>query len=116
MIEAINPEELRVMAVEQPGSVLLERAARGSTHGRIMLFRSPERVITAVSATEVIGALNAVDEAVAERLYVAGYVAYEAGYALEPTLSGLLPDCDDEVLLWMGCYRAPLIAEFGRPA
>jgi len=81
-----------------------------------MLFRSPERAISAVSATEVLEALNAVDEAVAEGFHVAGYLAYEAGYALEPTLSGLLSDCGDEPLLWMGCYREPLIAEFRRPA
>ena len=60
-----------------------------------MLFRSPERAISAVSATEVLEALNAVDEAVAEGFHVAGYLAYEAGYALEPTLSGLLSDCGD---------------------
>ena len=47
---------------------------------------------------------------------LAGYVAYEAGFALEPSLADLasaLPD--EQPLLWLGCYRAPEIAEDSSP-
>ena len=47
---------------------------------------------------------------------LAGYVAYEAGFALEPSLADLasaLPE--EQPLLSLGCYRAPEIAEGPSP-
>lgn len=52
------------------------------------------------------------DEKLAQGIHLAGYIAYEAGFALEPTLGDLacmLPD--EEPLLWMGCYGEPEVRE-----
>jgi len=39
--------------------------------------------------------------------YVAGYLAYELGYLLEPKLAPLLADRLDGPLIWMGVFDAP---------
>ncbi len=77
-----------------------------------MLFSNPVRVIDAQHPAQVLDALSAIEDALAEGLYVAGYVAYEAGFALEPSLADLsntLPN--GEPLLWFGCYRRRQISE-----
>lgn len=77
-----------------------------------MLFRNPVKVIEVRRPTDIFPGLLAVEEALAQGLYVAGYIAYEAGFALEPSLADLssaLPN--DEPLLWLGCYRRPEIYE-----
>lgn len=81
-----------------------------------MLFQNPTRIIQAKQPEEVIEAISAVDEALAEGFYIAGYLAYEAGFALEPALAELCtPLPDDEPLLWLGCYRSPEIREDSAP-
>ena len=39
--------------------------------------------------------------------WIAGYVAYEAGYALEPKLAGLMPRRRRGPLLALGVFDAP---------
>ncbi len=67
--------------------VLLDDA-RG---GRLLLFTNPRRIIVAHEAEEVAPALAAVNRAVGEGLYAAGYFSYELGYALEGKLGALMP-------------------------
>jgi para-aminobenzoate synthetase / 4-amino-4-deoxychorismate lyase len=68
-------------------------------------FRDPTRVVVAGAVDEVTGALEEVERAVADGLYAAGYVAYEAAPAFEPRMrvreGGRLP------LVWFGLYDAP---------
>jgi para-aminobenzoate synthetase/4-amino-4-deoxychorismate lyase len=77
-----------------------------------MLFRRPETIIEARDPGEVSNALAAIDSMLAEGFYLAGYIAYEAGFALEPSLASLastLPN--QEPLVWLGCYRAPEVRD-----
>ncbi len=67
-------------------------------------------MIEARQPADVAGAFAAMDDRLAQGFYLAGYIAYEAGYALEPALADLasaLPE--EEPLLWMGCYEAPAV-------
>lgn len=77
---------------------------------RPAVFGPPDSVITADAAGDLPGALAAVDAALARGAWIAGYVAYEAGLALEPKLAALLPPDRDGPLLALGVYSGPSAA------
>ncbi len=58
-------------------------------------------------AGDVIPALHRLDQARAAGLWVAGHMAYEAGYALEPRLAPLMPVGRDGPLMSFGLYAGP---------
>ena len=74
---------------------------------RPAVFGRPETVITAEGAGDLPGAFAALDAARARGAWIAGYVAYEAGLALESKLAALLPSGRDGPLLAMGVYSGP---------
>ena len=75
-----------------------------------MLFRDPTRVIEVSQPTKVLEGFRAAEEALADGYFVAGYISYEAGFALETSLAGLSTELPDSTpLLWLGCYRSPEI-------
>lgn len=84
--------------------VLLDDARPGA--GSARLYTAPVRVVVAHRADEVAPALAALDVARAEGLHAAGYIAYEAGHALEPRLAGLSRADGDAPLLWFGLFEA----------
>lgn len=67
-----------------------------------LVFSAPLAVIKAGSAAEVPGALVALEAALGQGRYVAGWLGYELGYALEPRLGG-----GDGPLLRLGVFAAP---------
>lgn len=71
-------------------------------------FDRPQRVIRADRPEQVSAALAALDRARAEGNWLAGYATYELGYALEPKLSGRMPEGRRLPLLCFGVYEAPL--------
>ena len=96
-----------------PGSILLD-AARAEPHQagapESLLFTEPLEVIEAARGEEVAPALERVAEAVASGAWVAGYLAYEAGYALYPGIPGIAAPAAREAgepLLWFGVYAPP---------
>lgn len=104
--------EWSAVAARETGSVLLERAASRTRSGRRLLFRRPDAVIGACQPSEVAGAFAAMESKLAQGFHLAGYIAYEAGYALEPALMDLASAlAEGEPLVWMGCYAAPAIQE-----
>lgn len=66
-------------------------------------FASPRQVIRADRAGEVPAALAAAEAALAQGRFVAGWLGYELGYALEPRLAGLTP----VPLLRLGIFDGP---------
>ncbi|MFN3436021.1 MAG: aminodeoxychorismate synthase, component I, partial [Sphingomonas sp.] len=92
------------MLVQTP-FVLLDDARPGGSDAR--LYTAPVRVIVAHRPDEIAPALAALDAARAEGLHAAGYVAYEAGHALEPKLAGLSRSDADAPLLWFGLFGDP---------
>ena len=89
-------------AVWQAGQpfVLLDDAGAG---GRARLYRAPEAVIEARTLEEVRPALERLRGCGRE---AAGFIGYEAGYALEPKLAPLAapPRRDEPPLLWFGLF------------
>ena len=77
-----------------------------------MLFRKPERIIEAQEPGDLIEAFAAIEDMLGKGLYLAGYIAYEAGFALESALKALASTLPNkEPLLWFGCYRVPEVRE-----
>lgn len=75
--------------------------------GTAALFRDAETVVTAETPDALPGAFAALDAARAAGRWVAGYVAYETGLALEPRLAGLMPATRPGPLLAMGVFAGP---------
>ncbi|WP_025295371.1 aminodeoxychorismate synthase component I [Sphingomonas sanxanigenens] len=68
------------------------------------LYAAPERIVVAHHRDEMRPALAALRGAIADGLDVAGFLAYEAGHALEPRLGGLRAQPEGP-LLWFGLFR-----------
>ena len=75
--------------------------------GNGTLFSEPLHLVRADTPAEVPGALAAIGEARDRGAWVAGCLSYELGYALDPRLSGLLPEDRDMPLILMGIFDAP---------
>ncbi|MGB5779842.1 MAG: aminodeoxychorismate synthase, component I, partial [Allopontixanthobacter sediminis] len=93
------------MADRQP-FVLLDDA-RGDGGVDAHVYDSPRRIFVARQADEVAGVLAAADAArMAEGGTLAGYIAYEAGLALEPKLADLAQErCGASgPLVWLGLF------------
>ncbi|MCF8708144.1 aminodeoxychorismate synthase component I [Rhizorhapis sp. SPR117] len=67
------------------------------------LYADPRELIVAHRPEEVQPALDQVAAAGKQGLHAAGYLAYEAGYALEPRLASLA-QATGEPLLWFGLF------------
>jgi len=67
------------------------------------VFRHPRDVISADSPAQVPAALTAIEAALGRGHYVAGWLGYELGHALEPRLAGL---ARDGALLRLGVFAA----------
>ncbi|MDT8856806.1 aminodeoxychorismate synthase component I [Paracoccaceae bacterium Fryx2] len=70
-------------------------------------FQNPATVVEAVEACQLGPAMAALDAARARGAWIAGFVAFEAGYALEPRLVPLMPGARPAPLLRMGVFDAP---------
>ncbi len=88
-----------------PGTVWLDTAQPDEENHRSLLFMRPIRVLQADTPEQVPALLRALDGAVAAGYYVAGYMAYEAGYALAP-VPIRVPD-ETGPLAWFGVYEMP---------
>ncbi|MEP0235801.1 aminodeoxychorismate synthase component I [Roseibium sp.] len=94
--------------VLENGSVLLLDCLR-EKRGR--LFVEPQQVLACLALDDVASTLNAVDEAVAAGFHVAGFLAYELGYAFEEKLRRSFKE-KGELLAWFGIYReAPQVLD-----
>jgi para-aminobenzoate synthetase / 4-amino-4-deoxychorismate lyase len=80
--------------------VLLDDARPGGADAR--LYRDPVQVVAARTPDDVQPALALLDAARAEGLHAAGYLAYEAGHALEPKLD---TPATSGLLLWFGLFE-----------
>jgi para-aminobenzoate synthetase/4-amino-4-deoxychorismate lyase len=78
--------------------------------GQLTIFAGPRKVIQADRPQDVAPALEALEAERAAGNFIAGYLAYEAGYALEPRLAALEPSGRRGPLLWFGVFDAPVTA------
>lgn len=91
--------------------VLIDDARPGGAGAT--LYHAPADCVCAGDLAGVVPALEALRRARADGLHAAGFLAYEAGYALEPRLAGLDPRRapGDPPLLWFGLFggRRPVV-------
>lgn len=78
--------------------------------GRPAVFDRPGAVILARTPREVARALDRAEAARAAGGWIAGYIAYEAGYALEPRLRPLMPRRRPGPLVALGVFDGPVEA------
>ncbi len=108
------PQKPLQKLLQQTGTVLLDSSCSASATS--LLFRAPERVLTAARPNEVPSLLTDLDAALADGWHVAGYLAYESGYGFE---AGKFPDVADEdfaallgyPLAWFGLFDKPVEIE-----
>ena len=87
--------------------VLLDNSSADG--GSSLFFREPMSTITAHNAGEVPAALRQLGTALAAGHYVAGFLAYELGYVLEPKIAHLMPNYRRVPLIWFGVYDKPAV-------
>lgn len=91
---------------------LFETSRVAGSEERSLLFLDPVEIVTTTRPEELEGSLGRVQEALERGLWAAGYLAYEMGYFLEPSLtarySGRFP------LLWLLLCRPPVIFDHRR--
>lgn len=73
----------------------------------VLCFEEPVAIISARVSQDLPSAMKEMDAALAEGRYLAGWCAYDMGYALEPRLAPLLRSRPQLPLLWFGAYEAP---------
>ena len=94
----------------RPGTVLLDGPLADADSGRAgaWLLAEPRETVSAATLADVPALLDALDGALADGRTVAGALAYEAGYALEPDAFAGAPALDPAAPLgWFGVYDAP---------
>lgn len=84
--------------------VLLDDA-RVSGAAAARLYVAPVEIVVTRRTDEVGAALEALRMATQGGLHAAGYLAYEAGHALEPVLTRRAAATADTPLLWFGLFR-----------
>jgi para-aminobenzoate synthetase/4-amino-4-deoxychorismate lyase len=86
--------------------VLIDDARPG---GRALLFQGAVEFVAARLPEEVQPALDALRAAASRGLHAAGFLSYEAGFALEPRLAPLATPSEEcePPLLWFGLFRPP---------
>lgn len=96
--------EARPLETTVPFVLLEDRLTPGA---RPLLFTKPQAIIRADSLDDIDAALQQIDAAGKAGLFVAGWISYEFGYALEARLRALMPTNSAGPLLWLGCFKAP---------
>ena len=85
--------------------------------GVCTLYREPETILTANAPDEVRGCLAQLRAAIGRGRQVAGWLAYEAGHALEPKLARLASPDATFPLMWFGVFeRAEVLDATAREA
>ena len=95
-------KEVRV-SFKSPFVLLDDARPTGAAPAR--LYADPVEIVTTRKAGEVAEALKVLRTATRGGLHAAGYLAYDAGAALEPKLAGTLASEGDAPLLWFGLFR-----------
>lgn len=84
----------------QPPFILIENSLQPEEGG--YLFDSPHELIMANRKSEIAGAFEAIEAALNRGDYVAGFMTYELGLALEPRLAARLKE--PVPLMWFGAF------------
>ncbi|TNE59641.1 MAG: aminodeoxychorismate synthase component I [Alphaproteobacteria bacterium] len=94
---------MRENFAEAPKQFILETTLPGQGVSRS--YAQPIKVISAFEPEDLPAAFQELTQAQAEGLYLAGFLSYEAGYALEPKLQSHLAPQTEFPLLWFVAYK-----------
>ncbi len=72
-----------------------------------LYFEAPRKIVSCDQPESIGEALEEIEDARQAGFWVAGYLSYEAGYALEPKLHPLMPEGRQVPLLSFGIYDHP---------
>lgn len=89
-----------------PVRIVIEHGPKGQA----VAFEQPMRLFVAQAADEVAECLAAAEQARLQGFWIAGYIAYEAGYALEPRLAALMPEGQRGPLVCLAAFETPVEA------
>lgn len=84
---------------------------RNDLNGEALTFSAPRQVLLAEDPADVLPVLEQAETARAAGKWLAGYISYEAGYVLEPSLRPHLPEDRRAPLLCLGVFDGPDEAE-----
>ncbi len=93
------------MALAEDLFILLENTKTHDDVVRGYLYDRPVSIITTSDPKQVTGCLADIDLQTSRGFHVAGWMAYEAGFSLEPGLEHLAPSPDTMTLLWFGVFQ-----------
>ena len=94
---------LRLPRTDAPFVLLDDARVAGAAAAR--LYVDPVEIVVTRRMDDVATALEALRTATRGGLHAAGYLAYEAGHALEPKLAPLVAEVANTPLLWFGLFR-----------
>ena len=92
---------------QQPAAVLLECTRVTAQETQSLVFTRPVATIQTHERARVPACLSEMEHALRAGYHLAGYLAYEAGYAFEANLPE--PKFQTAPLLWFGVYESPLV-------
>ncbi len=84
---------------------------RDDTTGEVMLFAEPVDIIVAHTGAEVLAGLDRMEREKSAGRWLAGYMAYEAGYAFEDKLAPLMIAGRQTPLMVFGVFDGPAPAD-----
>ncbi len=84
---------------------------RDDTSGQVMLFAEPLDVIVAHTGAEVLAGLARMQREKAAGRWLAGYMAYEAGFVFEDRLAPLIAEGRQTPLMVFGVFDGPAAAD-----
>ncbi|KAF0185118.1 MAG: para-aminobenzoate synthetase / 4-amino-4-deoxychorismate lyase [Nitrospirae bacterium] len=86
-------------------AVLMQALNSSPRYGKTLLFTNPVVIVRADAVDAVLKALSEAELWLSRGFYIAGYVAYEAGYAFEERFAGYRTCLENGPLVWFGVYR-----------
>ncbi|MFA5928248.1 MAG: hypothetical protein WC838_02985, partial [Candidatus Margulisiibacteriota bacterium] len=92
----------------QDNYVLLETLRRDKDNKGSLLFKDPYKIVSAPKIKDVLPALKELNKYVRKGYYAAGYIAYEASFALDGYWKNKTSRTDKSPLLWFGIYKKPV--------
>lgn len=95
------------MVWNEPPFVLLEDNASPAKRKTALVFTKPQRVLETRSLRSIPSLVLEMESLQAQGKHLAGWLAYEAGYAFHPTLVTRCRRISKEPLAWIGVFDAP---------
>jgi len=91
------------------GSLWFESVFSKGFNGGALLFSEPVEVVILSSLSGLKRFFQTLEEKLAERYFLAGWLSYEVGYGFEPTLFSIdAAAIASSPLAWFGVYRSPV--------